>query len=65
MQIEYDYIDGIINHLSEMNLKDLNKVLTCVSQEIINRIPKFQLRVKEILQSPLYSQLNPYCFFLG
>ena len=37
MQIEYKYIDGIIDQLFEMNLKDLSKLLICVSQEIINR----------------------------
>ena len=40
MQIEYHFTDGVVNRLSEMNLNDLTKLLTSVTQEIMNRIPK-------------------------
>ena len=64
MQIEYDYIDGIINQLSEMNLEDLSKLTTCVSQEIINRIPRISIESeKNLAKSTLLSVKFPLFFF--
>ena len=64
MQIEYDYIDGIINQLSEMDLKHLSKLLKCVSQEIISRIPGISIESeKNLAKSTLLSVKSLLFFF--